>query len=187
MEQLRSIKPLLALGFLASTALLAGCAADRAALVLAPVGPSALDSPAFSSNGILIVYSAFEQTPDFNSLPYREHFTDYTVYSAQDRLLQVVHNDLPGSLEGPREVVLPAGAYRVLARANGYGLVTVPVVIEANRVTTVHLEGGGSWSRATPQTDGCLVKLPHGEIIGWQAGSRGPSQVAVKSPAKTLN
>jgi hypothetical protein len=51
-------------------------------------------------------------------------------------------NDNGTSWEGPAEVQLPPGKYRVVARANGYGTVTVPVTVAAKQTTTVHLEGG---------------------------------------------
>jgi hypothetical protein len=45
-------------------------------------------------------------------------------------------------------VKLPAGQYLVTARASGYGYVTVPVVIAADRNTIVHLETGSPDSAA---------------------------------------
>jgi len=69
---------------------------------------------------------------------------------------------------------LPAGTYRVVARANGYGIVTVPVVIEKNQVTTVHLEGGGSWENEVARSQSDAVRLPDGRIVGWRAPQAAP-------------
>ena len=73
------------------------------------------------------------------------------------------------SLEGPKRVQLPVGTYRVVARANGYGVVTVPVIIRADQVTTVHLEGGPSWQNRSQLGQSNPVRLPDGEIAGWRA------------------
>ena len=106
---------------------LSGCASSERGLVLEPVGPSRIQPAKSDSNGRLVVYSVFDVHADSTS-------TD------PDRCR---HNDTRTILEGPVEVAMPPGTYRIVARANGYGVVTVPVAIQANRVTTVHLEGGG--------------------------------------------
>ena len=61
---------------------------------------------------------------------------------------------------------LAPGKYRVVAHANGYGTVTVPVVIDATHVTTVHLNGGSSDETADNQND--TVRLPDGNVVGWR-------------------
>jgi hypothetical protein len=63
------------------------------------------------------------------------------------------------------------GPYRVAARANGYGEVIVPVVIRANQVTTVHLEGSPAWPNGRELTKSDPVRLPDGEMAGWRARS----------------
>jgi len=81
---------------------------------------------------------------------------------------QVIHNDVGGVTEDPRPVELQSGRYRIVARANGYGWVTVPVVIVAHRVTTIDLEGGTQW----PMDDALAsnsVRFPDGRIAGWRA------------------
>ena len=120
---------------------LAGCALNGHGLVLAPVGPPPFPVTA-DSDGSLVVFSAYDQNAHLNGLPYRRVHSDYTILTADSRLLQTVHNDNGTSVEGPKDVLLPAGWYQVVARANGYGAVTVPVVICSNQTTTVHLEGG---------------------------------------------
>ncbi|MCX6923340.1 MAG: hypothetical protein NT154_09055, partial [Verrucomicrobia bacterium] len=61
------------------------------------------------------------------------------------------------------------GAYRVAARANGYGEVIVPVVIRDNQVTRVHLEGSPAWPNGWELANSNPVRLPGGEIAGWRA------------------
>jgi hypothetical protein len=72
-------------------------------------------------------------------------------------------------LDGPKRVQLPVGTYCVIARANGYGVVTVPVIIRADQVTTVHLEGSPSWQNLSQLSRSNSVRLPDGAIAGWRA------------------
>ena len=116
-----------------------------------------------------MVFSAFRQGADFSAPPYRREYTDYRILSSDGKLLQWVRND-GGALEAaPKPVALPTGTYRVVARANGYGEVTVPVVIRPNQVTTVHLEGSPSWPDRKQLAASNPVCLPDGEIAGWRA------------------
>lgn len=159
-------------GLTAGTMLLAGCGGARTALVLEPVGPvPSLAKTESSSDGVLMVYSACEAGPNFGRRdPYRPVCSDYKILSSTGTLLRAVHNDSGTILQQPAAVSLPAGRYRVVARANGFGTVTVPVIIEAGRSTIVHLEGD-SWPRTGPKDSTNLVHLPDGEAIGWRAGS----------------
>lgn len=166
----------LATGILAATALLSGCASHRPALVLDPVGPPPFASAAAGSTGTLKVFSAYEQGADFNSPPYHREYSDYRIFSVDGNLVQTVQNDSGNLAEAPKRVQLPAGSYRVIARANGYGEVTVPVVIRPNQVTTVHLEGSPSWSNRGQLAASNPVRLPHGEIAGWRASENSPSR-----------
>ena len=87
-----------------------------------------------------MVYTAPDPHAHFDGSSYHRYYSDYEVRSEDGALIKKVHNDSGTVVEGPVEVNLPAGKYRVHARANGYGWVTVPVVIEPGKVTTVHLE-----------------------------------------------
>ena len=91
------------------------------------------------SDGTLVVFSALDVHAHFNDLPYRRFYSDYKIYSEDGTLLQMVHN-MAGPLGEPKEVQLAPGNYKIKARYNGHGLVTVPVKIVADRATTVHLE-----------------------------------------------
>jgi hypothetical protein len=116
-----------------------------------------------------VVFSAFDPQARFNGYPYRRYYTSYKIFSPDGQLLQTVQNDNGTLAEGPREVALPPGTYRVIARANGRGFVTVPVVIVPDRVTTVHLEGAAAWSEKSPLARSNPVRLPDGEIVGWRS------------------
>jgi hypothetical protein len=83
-------------------------------------------------------------------------------------LLKKIHNNDDTMLQRPVGVGLPAGKYTVQARANGYGLVSVPVMILAGQNTLVHLEGGANFGNH-PATDTDTVRLPEGQIVGWRA------------------
>jgi hypothetical protein len=73
--------------------------------------------------------------------------------------------------ESPMVVVLPQGNYKVLARADGYGRITVPVVINGGKLTEVNLE---TWNRKkTPvSNEAAVVQLPNGYVVGWRAEPR---------------
>jgi hypothetical protein len=150
--------------------LLAGCVSQPHGLVLDPIGPPNPQFAGTGSNGTLVVFSAFDPHGDFNDLPYLRHYTDYKIVSEDGTVQQTIHNNDGLSLGGPRSLELPVGTYRVVAHANGYGLVTVPVVIRTNQTTTVHLEGNASWSNNTALVRSNPVRLPDGDIAGWRAG-----------------
>ena len=131
--------------FFLAAVLGSGCAFHERGLVLDPVGPAAFTSEPDPSNGSLVVYSALDQAPHFNGVSYHIYYSDYKVLSDEGALLRKIHNDSDSVTEGPVRVKLQPGRYRVFARANGYGWITVPVVIATHQTTTVHLEGGDSW------------------------------------------
>ncbi len=165
------MKLLLATSVVAGVAFLTGCASHRPGLALDPVGPTPFASSDTGSTGMLMVYSAFEQGAEFNSPYYRRQYSDYRILSADGKLLQPVHNDSGTLMESPKRVQLPVGIYRVVARANSYGEVIVPVAICANQVTTVHLEGSPAWPNGGEIAKSKPVRLPHGEIVGWRAST----------------
>jgi hypothetical protein len=165
------MKSLVAALLLGGVALLSGCAFHKQAVVLDAVGPSPLHPAAAGPKGALVVYSALDSSADFNGLPYIPHYTDYKVLSDKGTLLQLVHNRKGGAEDGPLAVELPAGNYRVSAQADAYLTVTVPVVILAGRLTTVHLEGSPSWPDRAALLRSNPVRLPDGEIAGWRAGT----------------
>ena len=149
---------------------LSGCASSEHGLTLAPVGPAPTSINASTTEGSLLVYSAFQTTADFNRTPYRRQYTDYRILSSDGHeVLQMVHNDNGLLINGPKQVALAVGEYRVVARANGYGTVNVPVVIRAGQSTIVHLEGSVWWPKSSGVYESDPVRLPKGEIVGWPA------------------
>jgi hypothetical protein len=154
--------------------LLSGCASDRSGLVLDPVGPPPGQSSTTSSstNGTLVVYSAYDVDANWNARdPRRPVYSDYKIFSPDGNLLRAVHNNSGTILQDPVPVELPVGKYRVMANANGYGRITIPVVIEAHQTTVLHLEGGGSWPDESVFNQTNAVRLPDGQIIGWKSAS----------------
>jgi len=145
-----------------------GCASFQTGLVLDTVGPGPDATQVAGTNGVLMVFSAYDQHAHFNGSPYRRYHSDYKIFSQDGNLLQIVHNDLGGVTQDPKPVKLQSGRYRVVARANGYAWVDVPVLIMAHSVTTVHLEGGASWIRDEALVSNS-VRLPDGRIAGWRA------------------
>jgi hypothetical protein len=148
--------------------LLAGCVTGKSGVVLDAVGPAVTKPDAVHARtGTLTVYSAFDVNADFNSRdPDRAEYSNYRIYSQDGKLLQRVQNDTGSNFNSPAEVSLAPGKYRVVAHANGYGMVTVPVVVAENRVTTVHLEGGSSSDTARNDDQNEVVRLPDGVVVG---------------------
>lgn len=96
------------------------------------------------------------------------HHSDYKIYSLDGKVLKKVSNRVSTILEDPATVNLPPGKYKAVAKAAGFGMVTVPVVIEAGRTTFVRLDGSELTSgRKTSTND--FVRLPDGLVIGWRA------------------
>jgi hypothetical protein len=162
-----------------SLASMAGCAPTEHDLVLAPVGPPPLTQAPAASTGSLLVFTAFDAFPHFNSQPEDLFYSDYQLCSADGKLLRKVRNNPSPSVPGPVGVDLPPGEYRVVAHANGYGRVAVPVVIRPHQVTTVHLEGGTSPAKQPPAGEASLVRLPDGQVVGWCATPAKPAPAPV--------
>lgn len=156
---------------MATAILYSGCASERNTVALDAVGPAQLSKPVppTADQGTLIVYSAANPYPDFGARdPYRQVYSNYEIYSTDERLLKKIHNNDNTMLQRPVGVGMPAGTYTVQARANGYGLVSVPVMIQAGQSTVVHLEGGANFGNR-PASDTNMVRLPDGRIVGWRA------------------
>jgi hypothetical protein len=112
--------------------LLSGCVTSNGNnLLLDTVGPPMSQLTTMSSistNGTLLVYSAYRRNADFNSRdPYRQEYSDCEFSTTEGRLQQRVRNNSGTELQNVVLVTFPAGKYQVKARANDYGFVTVPV------------------------------------------------------------
>lgn len=153
-------------------ALLSGCATGKN-VVLDTVGPVPAQTLSANSNkGTLMVYSAYKVNADFNAPDSnRPEYSDYKIFTDDGKILRRVHNNSGTILQDPAQIKLPAGKYRVVARANGYGHVTIPVIIEARRKTILHLEGDDAWPDESLFNRTNAVRLPDGQIIGWENAS----------------
>jgi hypothetical protein len=91
------------------------------------------------SSGELLVYSAtYPQTLEQSEYPAH---TDYTIATADDRVIERVSNATGTFASRPARVTLPAGEYHVRAQFKGGRFVTVPVSIEPGKTTIVDLDG----------------------------------------------
>jgi hypothetical protein len=156
-----------------SGALLMGCAGMRSDLVLDTAGPMPGQvAPVGSGSGTLIVYSAGKVNADFNSLDSnRREYSDYKIFNSNRKLVKHVHNVTEDILEEPVAVELPAGKYFVVARSNGYGVVTIPVIIAPAQQTILHLDGQNAWPNESLFSQNNAVRLPDGEVVGWKYAS----------------
>ncbi len=145
--------------------LLVGCSTQRALVLNQTVGPNEV-AGGFVSRGYLEVFSA---TQEYNDawIFYYPH-TSYDILSADGRFLKTVPNHMGKDDEAPMRVVLPAGKYRVVARAEGYGLVNVPVIIYGGKKTALYLQRN-AMAEAAGKADRDLVRLPGGYVVGWRA------------------
>jgi hypothetical protein len=155
-----------------AVALLSGCATRKNEPVLDTVGPAS-DQPlaANSTNGTLVVYSAYDVNADFAGRDRRSPvYSDYKIFTTDGQMLQKVHNNTGTILQDPVAVELSPGKYHVVAHANGYvRYVAVQVVIASRKATILHLEGDGFWPDQAAFNQTNAVRLPDGRIIGWKA------------------
>ena len=143
----------------------AGCAAVRPLVIADAVGPLQPLLAETGPHGSMIVYSDTEG-PLADPADYSPH-SGYKLHSTDGRLLQVVENRSATDARQPRTLRLGVGRYVVTALAPRVGLVSIPVVIDAEQVTVVDLNrevlpsllvAGEEW-----------VRLPNGQIIGSKA------------------
>lgn len=165
-----------------------GCATDTRVALLKPVGPDPALAAQSSGPGYLQVYSARERAPiDLNTedflwnndfgknefLHWTAH-TRYSLYAPDGHLLQQVRNSTGMNDANPTAVKLSPGVYQVEAEAEDYNDVTlnvmVPVLIEPGLTTVVHLDGNSNTTIPRKQSDE-LVRLPNGNIVGWQTST----------------
>ncbi len=116
-------------------------------------------------NGEVFVEGNFMAEDDVYDLAH----TPYTIYSSKGKLLRHVQNAKGMNDATPTVVALPPGAYQVRAKSKDYGLVTVPLVVEAGKLTTVHLQGKWTPAKAA-QHKSEFVWLGY-EPIGWSASA----------------
>lgn len=159
--------------------LLTGCQAPL--VVQAAVGPEPGGHETGGTNGRLLVFSRLEAHSDNGSMEaedltgeivtgdpdYYQHRA-YTMYDHRGKRIKSVGNTVGHYSEEPREVELLPGSYSVLAEAEGYGRVAIPVHIKSGRTTIVHLDK--QWRPPPSYQNSDLVRLPGGYAVGWNAG-----------------
>lgn len=151
----------------AIVSMLAGCASTP--IVLTPVGPPPPGATAPPHEGYLKVYTTTEERKDGEDT-YHPH-SGYDIYTASGFRWKYVPNRTQNTDESPMVVVLPAGNYKIVARADGYGRITVPVVIKGGMLTELNLE---TWNRkkTAVSNEAAVVRLPNGYVVGWRAEPR---------------
>ena len=150
--------------------LLASCASHP--ITLAPVGPNpfAGRSPAGGTGHLQVFSSLAEESDDQNqgsTDPVWFQHTDYAIYTAEGKLFEHVDNNIGHYAASPRLISLPAGNYTVRARETEGLLVNIPVVIERDRTTKVHLDEKWKLPADTQKTE--VVSAPGGYPVGWRA------------------
>jgi hypothetical protein len=168
---------------------LVGCAAPRQVAISEPVGPAPTVVGQHTGGSMLQVYTArvrapvdlnrevFMENSDFggNDLLYEPAHTDYTICSQDGKVLEHVRN--ARSLEDPEPAIVPLapGTYKIQARARDYGMVTLPVVIQPGRLTSVNLQRfRNPVGDSVPKTE--LVLLGNHRVIGWKATATTPAE-----------
>jgi len=168
---------------LTAATLWSGCAFGPRDMTSEPIGPSPASVAENNGEGSLVVYTAYDvHAIGVGDHEERRHYSDYKIFTEDGKLQRTVHNDVGTVVKEPAHVTLPAGTYRLVAGANGYGTVTVPVVIGSNRQTVVHLEGGASWPDVAANDQARVVRFPDGEIIGWRAQTPVAAQRNTEQP-----
>jgi hypothetical protein len=150
--------------------LLASCASQP--ITLAPVGPNPLAGrTSASGTGHLQVFSSLaEESDDQNqgsTDPIWYQHTDYTIYDARGKVVEHVENIAGHYSTSPRLVSLQPGNYVVRARTTEGPAVRIPVVIQPDRTTRVHLDENWKLPPGTPKTE--IVCAPGGYAVGWRA------------------
>jgi hypothetical protein len=172
----------------ASTAVLcmAGYASPTHITVSEPVGPAPTEQARARGGSTLEVYSARVRAPvdvyreeflwnnDFgrNAFLYEPAHSDYTICDRDGKVLQHVRNARNPEDPEPAVVPLAPGEYEVKAKARDFGLVTIPVVIEAGKLTVVNLQREKNPAVAAVAGTHAVV-LGGYEVVGWRANGSG--------------
>ena len=151
---------------LMAVALLSGClSAPISRVVTEPVGPigGANRMNLSSGPGELIV---FTQTEDINDggISYTRH-TAYSVENQEGKTVRQVVNRAGNTDQSPTTVSMDPGSYVVRARADGFGLVAVPIQIAPNQLTAVYLDREPR-PKGLAIPPGQEVTLPDGRLVG---------------------
>jgi hypothetical protein len=151
---------------LAAACATAGCASQRGLTVTGTVGPGGRTGLRL---GGLEVYTATERHRDGDNTYYYPH-SAYVICDTHGVRVKSVVNHIGVMDETPTFVSLPQGHYIVVAQADRYGQVRIPVVVRPGGATVVHLDRGWQPPPDAEATD--IVRMPDGEPIGWSSASR---------------
>ena len=135
-----------------------------AVFVLAGCATTVAPPPPGAAAGTLVVYSA-TYAATLEESEYPAH-TDYTVATPNDTVIERVSNRTGSFDKRPASVNLLPGEYHVRAQYNHGGFITVPVVIETGKITTLTLDGSPIPTNETPGP--VLIHGTGGAVIGWQ-------------------
>ena len=153
-----------------------GCSSTHHLAVTEPVGPGISE---VARSGALQVYTATRSRSVGDNTYYYPH-KGYLVYNEAGQRVKYVRNHLGITDETPSLANLAPGSYVVVAEAEGYGQVRIPVVVKANRTTVVHLERG--WKAPEDAQASDLVQMPDGQPIGWRSETVNHKLVSGDSP-----
>ncbi len=156
--------------FVAACAL-TGCASDKGLTVRETVGPGKNTGVRLSG---LKVFTATERHRDGDNTYYYPH-SAYLICDTHGVKIRSVINHIGTMDETPTFVPLTPGRYVIVAQADGYGRVRIPVVVRPGRATVIHLERDWQPPRDARASD--IVRMPDGQPIGWASASPGHSQL----------
>jgi hypothetical protein len=167
---MRSIATIVILGLLAG-----GCAFNRQVVLTDSVGPPPAVEQLPSSNGDLVVFSAFETGDAISSAyEYVQPHTPYDIYATDGKLFKAVENHVGLDDQSPTLVTIPAGNYDVHAESD-FGPVIVPVLIKPFKTTEVNLESVTA-RKSRNTNDASVVWIPTGPSRAYYAvGARAES------------
>jgi len=120
--------------------LTAGCRTSETPKMLSEQGPDPASAVPGSTHGTLVVFTAPNTHADPLAAPQRLTYSDYHLQSGTGMDLGTIKNHSDSVWEGPAAITLPDGRYRITGRANGIGIVVVPIRVVAGRTTTIHLD-----------------------------------------------
>ena len=157
------MKILLTFAMLVGAVVLYGCASGGSGESRAPaaVNPQAAQGQGMDRDGRLVVYSAFDNSPEFYpATPYHRAHSDYRIHRPDGGLLEKVHNESADIFGNPATVKLPPGKYQIVVRAPGRGLVTVPVAVAPRQPTTVRIDSGLALENGTADSGAARPTRP---------------------------
>jgi hypothetical protein len=161
---MKSICLLLGIGLVSTWV---GCSSTPVALTMVGPEPTSQKTQIVKGDGAAGCLQVFSDTKAHSigsDLTYYRHMS-YNIYDRAGKRVKYVPNHIGVTDEKPSLVTLPQGNYKVVAESSAYGRVTVPVVIQADKTTVLHLDRG--WRPASNISSNEVVRFPDGEAVGW--------------------